>query len=371
MASGGKWIILDRDDTLIIDTGYISNPACVELLPQAAEGLRMLADSGYKFVVVTNQSGVGRGLFTENGMNAVNARLAEILEREGLKIEKFYCCTHAPEEKCSCRKPGVELVRRAQRELGFDDSQICCVIGDRICDTELARRLGVRSILLRGDNTEESARGTAEAESFLGAAKIVLEDKWGVIGMGQRFFMRSISEHIDTAKKMTALSGVVAEAALLMAEAVQRGGRIFFCGNGGSAADAQHLASELSGRFLKERGPIDGVALSCNVSAVTAIANDYSFDKVFSRQLLAHGRKDDVLVAISTSGGSVNIIQAAAAARSIGIKIIGMTGESGGELKNLADVLISVPSGSTPRVQEMHILIGHVLCESVESYIEI
>lgn len=185
--------------------------------------------------------------------------------------------------------------------------------------------------------------------------------------MGKERFQRNLDEHMETARKTAALAGVVEEAASLMIAAIEASGRVFFCGNGGSAADAQHLASELSGRYLRERAPMDAVALHCNTSAVTAIANDYGYEEIYARQIQAHGRKGDVLAAISTSGNSANINKAAQAAREIGIKVIAMTGESGGALKNFADILITVPSASTPRIQEMHILIGHALCEIVEA----
>lgn len=169
-----QWIILDRDGTLINDAGYLSDPAGVRLMPRVAEGLRLLAAAGCRFVVVTNQSGVGRGFFSRDDMDAVNARLVEILSGEYIKIERIYCCVHTPEDACSCRKPQVGLVRLAQRELGFTASQIRCVVGDKACDTELAGNLQVDSVLLRGPGTENAARGTFEARDFLEAAEIIL-----------------------------------------------------------------------------------------------------------------------------------------------------------------------------------------------------
>ncbi len=155
-----------------------------------------------------------------------------------------------------------------------------------------------------------------------------------------------------------------------MLEAVLRGGRLFFCGNGGSAADAQHMAAELSGRYLLERRAIDAQALSCNSSAVTAVGNDYGYDRIFARQLEAHGRRGDVLVAISTSGTSLNVVQALERARSMGIHCLAMTGCHGRRVGELADVLIAVPSDQTPRIQEMHILIGHSLCQFIEAEVQ-
>jgi D-sedoheptulose 7-phosphate isomerase len=142
--------------------------------------------------------------------------------------------------------------------------------------------------------------------------------------------------------------------------------KLMLCGNGGSAADAQHIAAELSGRFYLDRPPLDAEALHVNSSYLTAVANDYSFDVIYSRMVEAKAKKGDALIAISTSGNSKNIIQAVKKAKELGVITIGFTGEHGGELKNLCDYCIQVPSNDTPRIQECHILFGHILCEIIE-----
>lgn len=146
----------------------------------------------------------------------------------------------------------------------------------------------------------------------------------------------------------------------------KNGGRVLLCGNGGSAADAQHIAAELTGRFMLERAPLSAEALNTNTSVITAIANDYSFVEVFSRQVRAVGRRGDVLIAISTSGNSENIIRAIREAILLGIVTIGLVGRTGGNMKNECEHLIFVPSDETPRIQECHILMGHIICELVE-----
>jgi len=143
--------------------------------------------------------------------------------------------------------------------------------------------------------------------------------------------------------------------------------KVLFCGNGGSAADAQHLAAEFSGRFYFDRDPLDAEALHVNSSYLTAVANDYSYDQVYSRLVKAKGAKGDVLVALSTSGNSSNILNAMKVACSLGMKTIGFTGESGGRMKELSDILLNVPSKDTPRIQESHITLGHIICEMVEA----
>jgi len=137
-------------------------------------------------------------------------------------------------------------------------------------------------------------------------------------------------------------------------------------GNGGSAADAQHIVAELTGRFLRDRQPLRALALHANTSALTAIGNDFGFDHVFARELSAHARQGDVLLAISTSGNSPNILRAIETARQCKVEVIGLTGESGGQMRKACDLCLCVPSKSTPRIQEMHILIGHTICELLE-----
>ncbi|MFN4234780.1 MAG: SIS domain-containing protein [Bacteroidia bacterium] len=143
--------------------------------------------------------------------------------------------------------------------------------------------------------------------------------------------------------------------------------KVLFCGNGGSAADAQHIAAELSGRFYTDREPLFAEALHVNSSYLTAVANDYSYDEVYSRMVKAAGRKGDVLIGISTSGNSANVVKAIEEANKRGMITIGMTGEKGGKMKDICNYLINVPSNDTPRIQESHILIGHILCEIVEN----
>jgi D-sedoheptulose 7-phosphate isomerase len=151
-----------------------------------------------------------------------------------------------------------------------------------------------------------------------------------------------------------------------MVTALQNGNRIYFAGNGGSAADAQHLAAEFSGRFYIDRDALPAEALHCNTSYLTAVANDYSYDVVYARLIKGLGMKGDFLVGLSTSGNSANIIKAFEVARERGIITVGMTGETGGGLKNLSDYLINIPSKNTPRIQESHMLLGHIICELVE-----
>jgi D-sedoheptulose 7-phosphate isomerase len=172
------------------------------------------------------------------------------------------------------------------------------------------------------------------------------------------------------AETMIALRGCADEilaAARLVAGSLADGHTLLLCGNGGSAADAQHLAAEFVGRFLKDRAPYPALALHTNTSALTAIANDFGFEQVFARQIVAHGRPGGVLLAISTSGSSPNVLRAIEAARDVGMGVVGFTGGTGGAMaEGICDVCLVVPSDSTPRIQEGHIFAGHALCGIVE-----
>src|SRR6478672_10235751 len=163
-----------------------------------------------------------------------------------------------------------------------------------------------------------------------------------------------------------ALLQTIVKVSETIVNSLKNGGRIYFCGNGGSAADAQHLAAEFSGRFYTDRRALPAEALHCNTSYLTAVANDYSFDVVYARLIEGYAQKGDVLIGLSTSGNSGNIVKAFEAARAKGVVTVGMTGLSGGTMKAGSDYLLNVPSTDTPRIQESHILIGHIICQLVE-----
>jgi D-sedoheptulose 7-phosphate isomerase len=165
------------------------------------------------------------------------------------------------------------------------------------------------------------------------------------------------------------MAPILEEVIQIITNTFQNGGAVYFCGNGGSAADAQHLAAEFSGRFYKDRKALPSEALHCNTSYLTAVANDYSYDVIYSRLIEGIARKGDVLIGLSTSGNSGNILKAFEMANSMGVITIGMTGAGGGKMKAISNYLIEVPSNTTPRIQESHILIGHIICELVEKNI--
>ena len=178
-----------------------------------------------------------------------------------------------------------------------------------------------------------------------------------------------IKASIDVKQQLLADTHLVNQIATVtdvITKAFQNGNAVYFAGNGGSAADAQHLAAEFSGRFYKDRKALPSDALHCNTSYLTAVANDYSYDVIYARLLEGLANKGDVLVGISTSGNSGNIVKAFEMAKTIGVTTVGFTGQKGGKMKDLGDYLINIPSNTTPRIQESHILVGHIICELVE-----
>ncbi|HEY0676867.1 MAG TPA: D-sedoheptulose 7-phosphate isomerase [Chitinophagaceae bacterium] len=178
-----------------------------------------------------------------------------------------------------------------------------------------------------------------------------------------------IRASIDVKQKVLSdetLLKVVSDVTELLVQTFKNGNRVYFCGNGGSAADAQHLAAEFSGRFYTDRNALPAEALHCNTSYLTAVGNDYGFDVIYSRLIQGIANKGDVLVGLSTSGNSTNILKAFEVAREKGVITVGFTGESGGKMAAFSDHLINVPSKDTPRIQETHITLGHIICQLVE-----
>ena len=182
---------------------------------------------------------------------------------------------------------------------------------------------------------------------------------------------RSLAQHLDVFREvLESHTGIVAECADLIAETFASGNKVLICGNGGSAADAQHIAAEFVGRYETERRGLPAIALTTDTSALTALSNDYGFERVFARQVEALAREGDCLIAISTSGDSPNVTAAVMAARSMGCKVVGLTGAKGKKLASLCDVCIMVPSERTARVQEAHITLAHIICEIIDRKLE-
>lgn len=179
-------------------------------------------------------------------------------------------------------------------------------------------------------------------------------------------FLENLYQHRELFSRLDSIDVPVARAAAIITESLRNGGKLLLCGNGGSAADCQHIAAEFTGRFIKDRAPISAISLTTDTSALTCIGNDYSFNEIFSRQVFAVGRPGDILLAITTSGNSGNVLTAIEAAHKLGIKSIGLLGRDGGKALHVCMHSIVVPSDVTARIQEAHILIGHTICGIVE-----
>jgi D-sedoheptulose 7-phosphate isomerase len=181
-----------------------------------------------------------------------------------------------------------------------------------------------------------------------------------------QWLVRDLAQHREVVAQMDALLPVVLQATQLCVDALKAGHKILLCGNGGSAADAQHIAAELVGRFQTERRGLAGIALTTDTSALTAIGNDYGYDQVFARQVEALARTGDVLVAYSTSGNSRNVILAVQRARELGCHVLCLLGRDGGALREMGDVAVIIPAPLTVQIQEMHLMVGHMICHGID-----
>ena len=190
-----------------------------------------------------------------------------------------------------------------------------------------------------------------------------MEDLSEILRTGIRASISAKQQMLDGSRIVDSLAKVVNK----VVDVYGKDGKVLFCGNGGSAADAQHLAAELSGRYYFDRPPLNAEAMHVNTSYLTAVANDYSYEEVYSRYLRGVGKKGDVLMAFSTSGNSCNVVRAIEVAKEMGIFVVGFTGDKQGEMDRLCDIILKAPSKDTARIQECHIMLGHLICEQVES----
>jgi phosphoheptose isomerase len=364
------FLFLDRDGTLIEERAYLSDPEGVALTPGAAMAVKSAMEAGWGIAVVTNQSGIARGMMSREQVDSVNERTREILRREGADVVEFFVCPHGPDDRCACRKPGTGLVLEAARTLDVD-LLASVVVGDKEADLQMAHAVGARAVLVRTGYGRETEAAGANADAViddLRALPPLLAD-WRQRSGPELFARRHLEE---SARTMLAVRDdclpALARAAEAVAGCLRSGGKLLICGNGGSAADSQHLAAEfvvrLSANFERRAWP--AIALTTDSSILTAFGNDYGFERVFARQVEALGAPGDVLLAISTSGGSPNVLRAAETAQQRGLTVIGLLGGSGGPLRELSDIPIVVPSPFTQHVQESHLALYHLLCGIVE-----
>lgn len=362
MSASRPFLLLDRDGTLIEEREYLHDPAEVRLVPGAAATLRLAKDLGWGIAVVTNQSGVGRGMFTMEDVERVHAEIASQLAREEATVDGFYVCPHGPDEGCDCRKPAPGLALRIEEELGAN-LRHSIVVGDKRSDLDLGRAVGAATVLVStGYGEQERAEGAYDhLAANLGEVARIVEERARVLAHFEES-IRVKAEVRDTQ------SAAIVRIADLIARSMATGGKLLICGNGGSAADSQHLATEFVVRLSAEfqRPALPAIALTVDTSTLTAGGNDFGFERVFSRQVEALGRPGDVLLAISTGGGSPNVVAAVEEAKARGLVTTALLGGNGGRVLQLVDAAVLVPSTSTQHVQESHIAAYHLLCGLVE-----
>jgi D-sedoheptulose 7-phosphate isomerase len=370
-----RHVILDRDGVLNRedpDGGYLVAPEDFHWLPGALEGLALLHRAGVRLSVATNQSAIGRGLMSVAQLDAVHARMRQEATAAGGALDAVFYCPHAPEAQCECRKPTPGLLRAALDQSGIAPDATL-VVGDDQRDLEAARRAGVAAALVRtgkGRATESKLAGLAVPayDDLPALARALLADAMEEAAMG---ITEVFAEHARvTGQAAEELPAVLQRIVAAVFECLGRGGTVFACGNGGSAADAQHLVAELIGRFRDERRALRAVALNADTATLTAVANDYGYAQVFARQLEGLARPGDLLFAVTTSGNSPNVVQAARTARAMGCTVVGLTGAGGGELAQAADLLVRAPSSVVARIQEVHALCIHAIADSLDAQLQ-
>jgi histidinol-phosphate phosphatase family protein len=369
-------IFLDRDGTVNVERHYLDDPDGVELYPGVAGGIRRLRELGMRVAVITNQSAIGRGRFDEARLAAIHERLRALLAAEGAEVDGLYHCPHTPNDHCPCRKPGTALMERAARELG-GALELSFFVGDKVCDLDAGRAIGARTILVLTGYGRETVKDAAARPDHVAAdfeAAVAVIEKWTTaLAASPREHVERAASHLKESARVKLLvaeqcAEPIAQAAMLAANSIRGKRKVMFCGNGGSAADSQHLAAELTNRLDSafERPPLPALALSVDSSFLTAHANDYGYPTVFQRQIEALGQPGDLLVGISTSGNSDNVVRAVMACRARAIGTVGFLGGDGGRLRALVDVPVVVPDRRTQFIQEGHIALGHVLCDLIE-----
>jgi len=339
-----KALFLDRDGVINIDHGYVSTIDDFEFTDGIFEFIKLFIDKGYRIFIITNQSGIGRGYYTQRDFDILTNFMLDEFRARGIAIDGVYHCPHAPEEMCRCRKPSIGMVEKALLDYPDIDLENSIMVGDKQSDMDFAINANIKDRIFIKESKDIRER----------LRYLMIKDEF-------------ISHQEVLTKTIDMLIPDIQRASTLVIDTLKRGNKILLCGNGGSAGDAQHISAELTGRYKSRRGALSAIALTTDTSAITAIANDFGYKYIFSRQVEALAESGDLLIAISTSGNSENVILAVESAKALKCRTIGLTGRDGGVMRGICDIDIIVPSDDTARVQEMHILIGHSICQSVDS----
>ena len=368
-----RHVIVDRDGVLNREAAgrYITRAADWRWEDGALDALASLSRAGVRLSVATNQSGVGRGLMSPEALTQVHDRMLSEAAAAGANIDAVFVCDHAPDSGCACRKPAPGLIHSAIRAASVGAAQTL-LVGDDLRDVEAAWSAGVVPALVRtGKGRDAEARlprgVVAVYDDLRAVAEAALGDAIAAESATIHAVQRTFVAHGLVVERAAAqLGGVLERLVAAMWQCLLRGNKILACGNGGSAADAQHLVAELVGRFGASRRALAALALSADPATITAIANDYGYERVFARQVEALARPGDLLLAVSTSGNSGNVLAAARQARELGCTVVAFTGADGGQLAPLADLWVAAPSSVVARIQEVHGLCVHVVAEALD-----
>lgn len=374
-----RHVILDRDGVLNQEDpggNYIADPDGFHWLPRSLSALATLRTLGLHISVATNQAGIGRGVLSETDLKAVHLKMMSEAAAAHGSIDSIHYCPHLPTDNCHCRKPAAGLIIAAIDAAAIPAANTL-VIGDDIKDLQAAISSGSHAALVRtGKGTQhEALAATLGLPIFddLDTLADALRNSLKAAEPAAQLLESIFEEHSSVIQlAVEELIPTLAKCIALALERLHRGCKIMACGNGGSSADAQHFIAELVGRYRASRRALPGVVLATDSATFTAISNDFGFEQVFSRQVEALARQGDILIALSTSGNSSNVINAADSARAHGCTVIAFTGRSGGELARHADLVLAVPSNTVARIQEVHGLCLHALAEGIdEGYQEV
>jgi len=358
-----KHVVLDGDGVLneeAANRGFISSPQDFHWLPGALKAIRGLHRAGLRLSVATNQSGVGRGILTLEQMGAVNAAMRHEAQQHGAAIDAVFFCPHAPDAGCDCRKPLPGLIEQAIATARIPAGETL-VVGDDLRDLDAGQRAGAAVALVltgKGRSNRQAAceRGISIYEDLPALMQAILNHKRVLPEKGMRI-NQVFADHAAVIERAAEeLPPLIEQIVVLIDRCLREGHKVMACGNGGSAADAQHLVAELVGRFCEERRALAAITLMADAATLTALANDYGYERVFARQIEALAAPGDVLIAISTSGNSANVV-------------VGFTGASGGRVAEYADPVLRAPSKVVARIQEVHALCIHAICDALDARI--
>lgn len=365
---GRPLVCLDRDGTLIENKHFLNSPEKVKLLPGVGESLRALQDAGYQLAMVTNQQGLGLGYFDYDTLVSINSEVFKQLAPFGVRIAKVYFCPHSFAEECECRKPGSRLIERALHDLEAPREH-SFFIGDSVSDATAAQVAGVSAVIV--GQVDASIDATC-VPSFQQAVEFILAkpsvDAHTAPDFAVQLVRTRFGDAMDALRQASRqYAADVARAAAVIGDAFKRGNKLLAFGNGGSASDAQHLCGELVVRFQKHRRGLPAVSLCSDPAVLTACGNDYSYSRVFARQVEALGNPGDIAVAISTSGESENVIQALQTAAERGLQAILFTGKKNCRAASHAGIVLRAPGANTARIQELHLASYHAICELLDA----